>query len=229
MLLTVFAAGPLLANCYVIAPGEDSECVVIDPGQRAVAGLREILERHRLRPAAVLLTHGHFDHVASAAVVSAEYGTDTYIGAGDVGMLDDPLAALSAEFRASMTQLLGSGESLDDLRPARLTPLAGREQLLVAGLHVEVLAVPGHTPGSVTYLLRTTDDEPDVLFTGDTLFAGTIGRTDLPGGSMPTILDSIGARLLTLPDSTVVLPGHGEPTTIGAERLGNPFLTGDRP
>jgi glyoxylase-like metal-dependent hydrolase (beta-lactamase superfamily II) len=228
VLITGFPAGPLAANCYVLAEPATGECVVVDPGQQAVEPLRALLAEHRLRPAAVLVTHGHFDHVACAAAVCAEYGVDVYLGGGDVAMLSDQLAALSPELRAGLAQLLGPGESLDNLRPARLTPLAGGEHLSVAGLEIDALAVPGHTPGSMTYRVRSSaaapDAESDVLLTGDTLFAGTIGRTDLPGGSMPRILESIAAQLLSLPDETVVLPGHGPATTIGAERAGNPFL-----
>lgn len=232
MLITGFPAGPLAANCYVLCGAGARECVVVDPGQRAADPLRALLAEHGLRPAAVLVTHGHFDHVASAAAVCDEYGVDVYLGGGDMAMLTDQLASLSPELRAGMTQLLGPGESLDDLRdmrPARLTPLAGGEHLSVAGVEVDALAVPGHTPGSMTYRVRASaasdESEPDVLLTGDTLFAGTIGRTDLPGGSMPRILDSIARQLLSLPDETVVLPGHGAATTIGAERTGNPFLS----
>ena len=226
MLITGFAAGPLAANCYVVALAPDAECGVIDPGQRAVDPLRDVLTEHRLRPAAVLVTHGHFDHVMCAAAVCAEFGVPVYLGAGDVPMLSGQLRALSPEFRASMTMFVGPGEDLDDLRPGELVPLGGGEHLRVAGLDVDALAVPGHTPGSITYRLALGDGEPDVLFTGDTLFAGTIGRTDLPGGSPSRILESIAAELLSLPDETVVLPGHGEATTIGAERRGNPYLAG---
>jgi len=232
VLITGFPAGPLAANCYVLCGDGARECVVVDPGQRAADPLRALLAEHGLRPAAVLVTHGHFDHVASAAAVCDEYGVDVYLGGGDMAMLTDQFASLSPELRAGMTQILGPGESLDDLRdmrPARLTPLAGGEHLSVAGVEVDALAVPGHTPGSMTYRVRASaasdESEPDVLLTGDTLFAGTIGRTDLPGGSMPRILDSIARQLLSLPDETVVLPGHGAATTIGAERTGNPFLT----
>lgn len=224
MLLTGFPAGPLQANCYVLAASEGAPCIVIDPGQQATAPLRELTQRMRLQPVAVLLTHGHFDHVASASEVSAEFGAHGYIGTGDGAMLDDPMSAMSAEFRAILPQFLAPGENLDALRPDRLTLLDGGERLELAGLSVDVIAVPGHTPGSTTYRVATADDEPDVIFTGDTLFAGAIGRTDLPGGSTPTILESIREKLLALPDDTVVLPGHGEPTTIGREREHNPFL-----
>lgn len=233
MLITGFPAGPLAANCYVLSGADAGECVVVDPGQLAGDPLRSLLAERGLKPAAVLVTHGHFDHVACASAVCDEYGADVYLGGGDVAMLTDQFASLSPELRAGMTQLLGPGESLDDLRdmrPARLTPLAGGEHLSVAGLEIDALAVPGHTPGSMTYRVRasagTDTGGPDVLLTGDTLFAGTIGRTDLPGGSMPRILESIASRLLSLPDETVVLPGHGAATTIGAERRDNPFLAG---
>lgn len=226
MLITGFPAGPLAANCYVLAGSDTEDCVVIDPGQQAADPLRALLAEHGLRPAAVLLTHGHFDHVASAAAVCDEYGVDVYLGGGDVAMLTDPLSALSKEFQGMLPQFLAPGESLDNLLPSRLTPLAGGEHLSVAGVEIDALAVPGHTPGSMTYRVRASaaPDGSDVLLTGDTLFAGTIGRTDLPGGSMPRILESIAAQLLSLPDETVVLPGHGADTTIGAERRSNPFL-----
>lgn len=224
MLITSFESGPLAANCYLIAAGPGCECVLVDPGQQAAEPLRRVLAEHELRPAAALITHGHFDHVASAAAVCADYGVDVYIGGGDVAMLTGQLAALSPELRAALAGLAGVDDNFDDMRPDRLTPLVGGEHLHLAGVDIDVLAVPGHTPGSVTYRLRTAHDEPDVLFTGDTLFAGSIGRTDLPGGSHQQILDSIRERLLVLPDDTVVLPGHGPATTIGAERGTNPFL-----
>ncbi|MEO7126457.1 MAG: MBL fold metallo-hydrolase [Nakamurella sp.] len=232
MFITGFPAGPLAANCYVVAPDSGDECVVIDTGQQVLGSLRAVLAQRGLRPAAILLTHGHFDHVASAAAASAEYGADVYIGGGDVGMLSDPLSALSEQFRAMIPQFLAPGESLDNLRPARLTPLAGGEILTIGGVTIDVLAVPGHTPGSLTYRIAGSSeilknpgyDGPDLLFTGDTLFAGSIGRTDLPGGSTSYILESIGTTLLSLPDDTVVLPGHGPGSTIGDERRTNPFL-----
>lgn len=226
MLITSFEAGPLAANCYVLAAQSPGECVVVDPGQQAVPLLRDRLADHDLRPVAVLITHGHFDHVASAAAICDEYGVDVYLGAGDVPMLTGQLAALPPDLRAGIEQLRQPGEDLDDLRPARLTPLAGGEHLRLAGLGIDVLAVPGHTPGSITYRLRAAAGEPDVVFTGDTLFAGTVGRTDLPGGSSSQLLTSIAGQLLTLPDDTIVAPGHGPASTIGDERAVNPFLRG---
>lgn len=224
MTIISFPAGPLQANCYVVAPDDGTECIVIDTGQQASEPLRAVLAERGLRPAAIFLTHGHFDHVASAADVSREYGADVYLGGADIPMLEDPASALSEELRAQLPQFLAPGESLTGLRPSRLTALVGRETIRVAGLDVAVLPVPGHTPGSMTYRLSRGDGQPDVLFTGDTLFASTIGRTDLPGGSAERIIRSIAAEILPLPDETVVLPGHGPATTVGAERRFNPFL-----
>lgn len=223
MRITSFPAGPLAANCYLLAADGSAECVVIDTGQQAAAPLRTALTERGLRPTAVLITHGHFDHVASAAEICAEYGVDVYVGGGDVPMLTGQWSAMPDEIRLAMTPLLHAGEDLDRMRPDRLTPLAGRETLHLAGLTIEVLAIPGHTPGSLAYLLPR-EGEADIVFTGDTLFRGSIGRTDLPGGSTSLILTSIAEQLLTLADDTIVAPGHGPASTIGAERRGNPFL-----
>lgn len=226
MLVTGFPAGPLAANCYLLAPGDGADCVVIDPGQAAVERLGQVLDEHRLRPVAVLLTHGHLDHVASARAVCASADIPAYLHDADSAMLDDPLAALSPELRAGVTALLQPGDDLDALRPDRVIGPEPGAVLDLAGLAITVLGVPGHTQGSVTYRLDGDGDRPEILLTGDTLFAGSIGRTDLPGGSSPQILESIAAELLSRPDDAVVLPGHGPTSTIGAERAGNPFLTG---
>lgn len=226
MLVTGFPAGPLAANCYVLAPGDGADCVVVDPGQAAADRLSGVLAEHRLRPMAVLLTHGHLDHVASARVVCADAGIPAYLHASDQYMLTDPLAALSPELRAGVTALLQPGDDLDALRPDEVAGLDAGAALDLAGLPLTVLHTPGHTGGSVVYRLPGDADRPEILLTGDTLFAGSIGRTDLPGGSSPQILQSIAAELLTRPDDALVLPGHGPTSTIGAERTGNPFLTG---
>lgn len=159
-----------------------------------------------------------------AAAVSARYDIDVYLSDGDRGMLIDPLAALSADLRQGMTSLLSRGEHLEGLLPDRLQPLgSAAETLTIAGLRCDVIPVPGHTPGSTSFHFPQPD-EPGVVCTGDTLFAGSIGRTDLPGGSHVQILASIRDRLLTLDADTVVLPGHGPATTIGDEAQHNPFL-----
>lgn len=225
MLIAGFPAGPLAANCYVLAPSDGADCVVVDPGQAAVERLRAVLDEHRLRPVAVLLTHGHLDHVASARAVCADAAAPAYLHDADSYMLDDPLAALSPELRAGMAALLQPGDDLDALRPDEVAPVPAGD-LELAGLPIVVHHTPGHTGGSVVYRIPGDGDRPELLLTGDTLFAGSIGRTDLPGGSSPQILQSIAAELLTRRDDAVVLPGHGPTSTIGAERAGNPFLAG---
>jgi hydroxyacylglutathione hydrolase len=220
VLVTGFPAGAFAANCYLVAPAPGEECVIIDPGQDAQRGIEELLDRYRLKPIAVLLTHGHVDHIWSVAPVCGAKGIPAYIHPDDREMLADPAKGMSL---MAKQQFLG-GMTFSE--PDDVKPLADGEIVPVAGLDFRVGHTPGHTPGSVTF--RSQEEDLDALFTGDLLFAGSIGRTDLPGGDHETILKSL-ARTLTLPDSTVVLPGHGPTTTIGDERNTNPFLTGMKP
>lgn len=218
MLIAGFPSGSLRANCYVVAPAAGGECVVIDPGEDAAGPLQELLHTHRLTPAAVLLTHGHLDHIASAAEVCRSSGVPAHLHAADEKLLDDPLSGLSPELAAALVDF-PSG----DLRPPQVRPL--QDGLSLAGLEIAVDHTPGHTPGSVVFRIAAEQGRPEVLFTGDTLFAGSVGRTDLPGGSWQELQRSLCSALLTRPDDAVVLPGHGGTTTIGAQRAGNPFLT----
>jgi hydroxyacylglutathione hydrolase len=220
VLVTGFPAGAFAANCYLVAPAPGEECVIIDPGQDAQRGIEELLDRYRLKPIAVLLTHGHVDHMWSVAPVCGAKGIPAYIHPDDREMLADPAKGMSLmakqQFLGGMT--FSEPDDVRALEDGGIVPLAG--------LDFRVGHTPGHTPGSVTF--RSGGDDLDALFTGDLLFAGSIGRTDLPGGDHETILRSL-ARTLTLPDATVVLPGHGPTTTIGDERETNPFLTGLQP
>ena len=213
MLVTGFPAGAFAANCYVVAPARGAECVIVDPGQDAQQGIDELLIRYRLKPIAVLLTHGHIDHMWSVAPVCGAKGIPAYIHPDDRELLADPAKGLSL---AVGQQLFGG---ITFTEPDDVRELADGSALSLAGLDFTVRHTPGHTPGSVTF------GSENGLFTGDLLFAGSIGRTDLPGGDHQTMLRSL-ARTLTLPDDTLVLPGHGPQTTIGAERRTNPFLTG---
>ena len=232
MLVAGFPAGAFAANCYIVAPAPGEECVIIDPGQDAEPGIDEVLAEHRLRPAAVLLTHGHIDHVWSVAPVCGAKGIPAYIHPDDRALLSDPAKGLP----------LGAGQQLfgglEFTEPDDVKELTDGMTLSLVGLEIIVDHTPGHTGGSVAF--RLPMDPPDtaqgkskisgdVLFSGDLLFAGSIGRTDLPGGDYPTILRSLARVCLTLPDDTVVLSGHGPQTTIGAERRTNPFLAGLTP
>ena len=213
MLVTGFPAGAFAANCYVVAPARGAECVIVDPGQDAPQGIDELLLRYRLKPIAVLLTHGHIDHMWSVAPVCGAKGIPAYIHPDDRELLADPAKGLSL---AVGQQLFGG---ITFTEPDDVRELTDGSALSLAGLDFTVRHTPGHTPGSVTF------GSENGLFSGDLLFAGSIGRTDLPGGDHQAMLRSL-ARTLTLPDDTLVLPGHGPQTTIGAERRTNPFLTG---
>nr|WP_228046043.1 MBL fold metallo-hydrolase [Saccharopolyspora sp. HNM0983] len=216
VLVLGFPAGPLQANCYLIARGEGEPCVIVDPGQDAADPVREQVRKYSLTPEGVLLTHGHFDHVLSAGPVTAEHGCPAWVHPADRYMLDDPGAALGPAGK----ELFGDGPAAqvpDDVRD-----LADGQQLDVAGMRFEVTHSPGHTGGSVLFGAGT-DEGGRLLLAGDTLFAGAIGRTDLPGGDHAQMQRSLSA-LLPLDDETVVLPGHGPTTTIGRERASNPFL-----
>ena len=229
MFITGFPAGVLQCNCYVLAPGPGADCLVVDPGQRAMGPLRKILDDNRLTPAAVLLTHGHIDHIWSAQKVADTFGCPAYIHPEDRIMLTDPIKgfgprlaqlALSTMFREprQVVELDRDGDKVD-----------------LAGFSVTVDHTPGHTRGSVTFRVAggversdgmSYGGASDLAFTGDTLFKQSIGRTDLWGGSGRDLLTSIVSKLLVLDDDTVVLPGHGPKSTIGAERRTNPFLEG---
>jgi hydroxyacylglutathione hydrolase len=217
VLVAGFPAGSFAANCYLVAAAPGEQCLIIDPGEDAADGIEEIAERYRLRPAAVLLTHGHIDHVWSVAPVCGARDIPAYIHPGDRALLTDPARGLS---------LLGGQQLFGGLtftEPDDVRELTDGAVLELAGVSVVVDHAPGHTPGSVAFRLPAADD-PGTMFSGDLLFAGSIGRTDLPGGDHATILDSLARVCLPLPDETRVLAGHGPETTIGAERRTNPFL-----
>ena len=223
MLIAGFPAGAFAANCYVVAPAPGEECLIIDPGQDAEAGIAELTDRYRLRPAAVLLTHGHIDHVWSVAPVCGARGIPAYIHPADRALLSDPARGLPV---APFQQLFGG---LTFTEPDDVVELADGMTLELAGVPLTVDHAPGHTPGSLTFRLPAAAADEGTLFSGDLLFAGSIGRVDLPGGDYATILESLARVCLPLPDETVVLSGHGPQTTIGAERSANPYLTGLTP
>ena len=218
MLIAGFPAGSFATNCYVVAPGPGEECIIIDPGQDAEPGVTELLAEYRLRPVAVLATHGHVDHIWSVAPVCGARGIPAYIHPADRDLLSDPAKG----FPLQVGQQLFRGLTFTE--PDDVLALADGMTLQLAGVELVVDHAPGHTQGSVTF--RAPER---VLFSGDLLFAGSIGRTDLPGGDYPAILDSLSRVCLVLPDDTRVLPGHGPQTTIGAERATNPFLAGLSP
>ncbi len=227
MLIAGFPAGPWGTNCYVVATAAGQECVVVDPGKDAADGVAEVVREHRLKPVSVLLTHGHIDHMWCVAPVAGAYDATAFIHPADRHLLSNPMMGTSPETAAMLL-----GGRYEFAEPDDVAELDDGQELSLAGLDLIVDHTPGHTEGSVTF--RTpyagNDARPvaepvsQVMFSGDLLFAGSIGRTDLPGGDHPTMLRSLAGKVLTLPDDIVVLPGHGEQTSIGRERATNPYL-----
>jgi glyoxylase-like metal-dependent hydrolase (beta-lactamase superfamily II) len=216
VLITGFPSEVTATNCWVVAPGDGEQCIVIDPGIGATGQLDEIIAEHRLHPVAVLLTHGHLDHTFSVVPVCQARDVPAYIHPRDRVQLTDPWSALSVR---PGTPLFGS---LTFAEPDDVRELADGEKVSLAGLDFGVRHAPGHTQGSVVFGLPSSD-EP-ILFSGDVLFAGSIGRCDLPGGSMADMQHSLREVILPMDDATVVHAGHGPSTTIARERATNPYL-----
>jgi hydroxyacylglutathione hydrolase len=217
VLVVGFPTGAFQANCYLVAAAEGEPCVIVDPGQDAVEPITEALKKYRLSPVAALLTHGHFDHVFSVTPICDGNDMAAWIHPDDREMLADPMKGISDQ------ALSFFGGRLEMREPNEVRELTDGADLDLAGLALTVDHTPGHTRGSVVFH-STLDEGGRVMFAGDTLFAGSIGRTDLPGGDMRTMTETLRTKILPLPDETVVLPGHGNSTTIGRERATNPFL-----
>ena len=224
MLVLGFPAGSFQTNCYVLAPEAGGPCVVVDPGQDAVEPLSDLLAKNRLSPVAVLLTHGHVDHTWSVYPVCDGHDIPAFIHPADRAMIADPGLGVSPQLVAMLGDLVFR-------EPADVREIGDGDVLDLGGVLLTVDHTPGHTQGSVVFRTsaETEQSATGVVLAGDTLFAGSVGRTDLPGGSHEQMLVSIRDKLLLLEDSTVVLPGHGPGTTIGRERASNPYLVGLAP
>ena len=208
VLVETFPVGPLGCNCAVVADPRTREAVVLDPGDEPDRIL-SVLGRNDLRAVALVHTHAHFDHVGVSARVKRETGAPILLHESDL-----PLYERLEEQGRLFGLATGAPDVVDRF-------LADGDRVTCGSGFLEVLRTPGHTPGSVCFRLG---GESPLLFSGDTLFRRSIGRTDLRGGSMPDILSSITKRLLTLPGDLAVLPGHGEATTIAEEARLNPFV-----
>lgn len=217
MLIAGFPSPATGTNCFLVAPAAGEQCVVIDPGVDVEGWLADTVAEHRLHPVAVLLTHGHIDHTFSVLPVCQARDVPAYIHPADRPQLADPLSWLGVP---PGTPLFGRGP-LTWAEPDDVRELGDGDRVPLAGLDFAVRHAPGHTAGSVVFGLAG-----DTLFSGDVLFAGSIGRTDLPGGSMDAMAASLRDVILPLDDETVVRPGHGPATTIGQERRTNPYLQG---
>jgi glyoxylase-like metal-dependent hydrolase (beta-lactamase superfamily II) len=226
-----FPAAVAGTNCYVLAPAAGEECLIIDPGVGVTGQLSEVLSEYRLRPAAVLLTHGHFDHVYSVTPVCSTAAVAAYIHGQDRYRLKDPLSDVGPELIAMFEQQFGQKAGWQE--PTDVLTLVDGQSLTLAGLDLGVLHAPGHTEGSVIF---TLPDVPDgiaaeagvraTVLSGDVLFAGSIGRTDLAGGDGAAMNRSLRDVVLPLADDVLVLPGHGPATTMERERATNPYLQG---
>lgn len=222
MFIASFPAGPWQTNCYLASTGPGSECVIVDPGMDSLLGIREVLAEHRLKPVAVLLTHGHLDHMFSVTPVCSTYAAPAWIHPDDRQLLADPLRGMSADTATLLQQL---SPTTTFVEPDEVRELVDGALVEIAGLTFSAVHAPGHTPGSVMFRSEYPQDEVEsVVFSGDVLFAGSIGRTDLPGGDHAAMLRSLRTKVWPLPDSVVVLPGHGPQTTIARERASNPYL-----
>lgn len=215
--MTGFPAGVFATNCYILASEPGAECLIVDPGMDVLPTLHQVLEQHDLKPVAIALTHGHLDHTWSVTPLVDGYDIPAYLHGDDEGMVREPLEWHSM----GLVQMVGGDPSkipvIDEVKR-----LEDGEKISIVGVELTARHTPGHTQGSVIF----TFDHPEapVMLSGDTLFQQGIGRTDLPGGSYDAIMRSIDEVCLSHDDGTVVLPGHGGQTTIGAERRANPFI-----
>jgi len=202
--------GLLQTNCYVLY-NQQKECIIFDPGAEGDK-LIGYLEKEQLHPQAILLTHAHFDHIGAVDEVRQYYNIPVYVHERESRWLTDP--------SLNGSQLFMNGRSIIASPPDRI--IKEEDVLSIDAFTFKILETPGHSPGSVSYYVK----EINTIFAGDTLFQGSIGRTDLPGGNHEQLLNSIEEKLLTLPNDTLVLPGHGPVTTIEKEIQFNPFING---
>ena len=205
MILETIVVGPFEVNCYILASCFASQAIIIDPGDQE-AKIKAVLAKHRLRPAFIINTHGHIDHIGSDDC----FGVPVYVHPKDKDLLLNPKLNLSSFLTAPFSV------------KSKIQILEDEEVVELEDLELEVLHTPGHTPGGISLLLKQPKDK--ILFSGDTLFYQGIGRTDFAGADPDILIESIKKKLLVLSDDTLVLPGHGPSSSIGKERTANPFL-----
>ena len=223
MLIDRVVAPYFETNCWILSTSPNAECVIVDPGMEKpdlVDAILEKVSKHNLKPVAVLVTHGHIDHFFSLVPLTKKTPMTTFVSTEDRYLLSDPLKALMQNGPAQ--QLIASFGQRNFVEPDQVVELSDFSEFEIAGLSIEALSAPGHTKGSMMF---TINDEQ--LISGDVLFAGSIGRTDLPTGSASQMRKTLKDRVLTLKDHLNVLPGHGPQTTIANERRNNPYLQGE--
>lgn len=206
MKINQYVVGEVQTNCYIIINEETNECLIVDPGASANQ-LASRINADNLKPIAILLTHGHFDHAGASRGLAKVFDISIYAHEAEDDTLKEP--------KKNVSWMVGRAECYSaDIY------VSEKEELDLAGFTIQVLHTPGHTEGGCCYYFK----EDGVLFSGDTLFAESVGRTDFPGGSMSQLVRSIREKLMVLPDETVVYPGHNDSTTIKTERNYNPYL-----
>jgi len=213
MLVRSFPAPMFATNCWVIAPAPGGECIIVDPGMPDIsAEIEMIIEESGLKPVAALITHGHLDHTFSIKPLADGYDIPTYIHSEDRRFIADPSGIHGEQFQSML-----AGMSFSE--PHEVQEITHNAQLQLIGLTIRVIHAPGHTRGSVMFEVAQ-----ELLLSGDVLFAGSIGRTDLPTGSHAEMVRTLKTKVLPLNDDLRVLPGHGPETTIKFERKNNPYL-----
>lgn len=223
MLIDRIVAPYFETNCWILSTAPGSECIIVDPGMDQpdlVDAIQEKISKHNLKPVAALITHGHIDHFFSLVPLTKKTPLTTFISSEDRFLLSDPFKALMQNGPAQ--QLISSFGERVFIEPDEVTELSDFSEFEVAGLSIEAISAPGHTRGSMMFIVNDQQ-----LISGDVLFAGSIGRTDLPTGSAKEMRKTLKDRVLTLKDHLNVLPGHGPQTTIANERRNNPYLQGE--
>ena len=220
MFIAYFVTGAWQSNCYVLADEDSTQAVAIDVGMDAASTVEEVLKERGLELGGVLLTHGHIDHCAQAAMLADAHDAPVWVHAADRELMTNPGLGLSPGMAAQVSGLLG-GKSPVEPRNLRLYETGVTVDC--GGLSFTITPAPGHTPGSV--LIGTDSGEQMVFFTGDVLFAGSIGRSDFPGGDDHTMRAMLRDVVKELPPEARVLPGHGQFTTVAQELASNPYLT----
>jgi len=204
MILKSVSVGSMQVNCYILACAENSDALIIDPGDQE-RKIKAVLTQYKLRPVLVINTHGHYDHIGC----DDKFGVPVYVHAADQNMLKDPGLNLSASYSESCRV------------NSEIRALKDKQLIKLDCIELEVIHTPGHTPGGIALLMKKPQD--DILFTGDTLFCQGVGRSDLPGGDQKMLERSLRQRLFVLPDNLIIYPGHGPASTIGEEKVNNSF------